>query len=118
MKVIDLLNKIANGETKEEIMFQYNNGYKEYANINTLFDRFTINEENLNTEIETIEEDKPKTLNDIRESYDLPRIKDKKIEKIPNTYLDKEMYSKYWDIDTKILQEKINEIIDYIEENK
>ena len=57
-KIIDLLNKIANGETKEEIMFQYNNGYEEYANINTLFDRYTIDEENLNTEIEIIEEDK------------------------------------------------------------
>ena len=58
IRVIELLNKIANGEIKEGIMFQYNNGYEEYANVNTLFDRFTINKENLNTEIVITEEDK------------------------------------------------------------
>ncbi len=100
MKVIDLLNKIANGETKEEIMFQYNNGYEEYANINTLFDRYTINEENLNTEIEIIEEDK-------------------KIEKLENkidTTFEKYNYSERMRLTEMV--NKINEIIDYLEENK
>jgi len=100
MKVIDLLNKIANGEIKEKIMFQYNNGYEEYANINTLFDRFTINEENLNTEIEIIEEDK-------------------KIEKLENkidTTFENYNFSERMRL-TEIVN-KINEIIDYLEENK
>lgn len=88
MKVIDLLNKIANGEIKEEIMFQYNNGYEEYANINTLFDRFTINKENLNIEIETTEEDK-------------------KIDRIENHFYHEEQVDK-----NEILKNKINEIID------
>ena len=90
MTVIQLLNKIAKGETKKEIMFQYNNGYEEYANINTLFDRFTINKENLNTEIEIIEEDK-------------------KIKK-----LDEYEYDTANEI---LIIRKINEIIDYLEEN-
>ena len=90
MKVIDLLNKIANGEIKEGIMFQYNNGYEGYANVNTLFDRFTINKENLNTEIEIIEEDK-------------------KIKK-----LDEYEYDTANEI---LIIRKINEIIDYLEEN-
>ena len=98
MKVIDLLNKIANGETKEEIIFQYNNGYKEYANINTLFDRFTINEENLNIEIEIIEEDK-------------------KIEKL-DLILDEQFSNDELQAYIKETQEKVNEIIDYLEENK
>ena len=91
MKVIELLTKIANGEIKEGIMFQYNNGYEEYANVNTLFDRFTINKENLNTEIEIIEEDK-------------------KIKK-----LDEYEYDTANEI---LIIRKINEIIDYLEENK
>ena len=98
MKVIELLTKIANGEIKEGIMFQYNNGYEEYANVNTLFDRFTINKENLNTEIEIIEEDK-------------------KIEKLCQTLNRLDIGDDYY----RYIMEnrfKINEIIDYLEENK
>lgn len=107
MKVIDLLNKIANGETKEEIMFQYNNGYEEYANINTLFDRFTINKENLNTEIEIIEENKKIEKIDMFDyftGYDFD-----------NTSID---LRKHLEVNFQILNDKINEIIDYLEENK
>ena len=91
MKVIELLTKIANGEIKEGIMFQYNNGYEEYANVNTLFDRFTINKENLNTEIEIIEEDK-------------------KIKK-----LDEYEYDTANEI---LIIRKINEIIDYLDKGE
>jgi hypothetical protein len=103
MKVIDLLNKIANGETKEEIMFQYNNGYEEYANINTLFDRFTINKENLNTEIEIIEEDKKIEKIDMFDyftGYDFD-----------NTSID---LRKHLEINFQILNIKINEIIEHL----
>lgn len=99
IKVIDLLNMISKGEevpNKIKIkQWEYNEEDEdlEYE----LFDRLYNEDFELNDEVEEIEEDK-------------------KIEKIPNTYLDKEMYSKYWDIDTKILQEKINEIIDKINE--
>ena len=72
-------------------MFQYNNGYEEYANVNTLFDRFTINKENLNTEIEIIEEDK-------------------KIKK-----LDEYEYDTANEI---LIIRKINEIIDYLDKGE
>ena len=107
MKVIDLLNKIANGETKEEIMFQYNNGYEEYANINTLFDRYTINKENLNTEIEITEEDKKIEKIDMFDyftGYDFD-----------NTSID---LKKHLEVNFQILNDKINEIIDYLEEKE
>lgn len=103
MKVIDLLNNIANGETTEKIMFQYNNGYKEYANINTLFDRFTINEENLNTEIEIIEENKKIEKIDMFDyftGYDFDNTSRKLREHLEHNFC--------------ILNNKINEIIDYI----
>ena len=105
MKVIDLLNKIANGEEiKAKLKFKLgdiiityygtNNYYKtpEY-NIEYIDKGCTTHDFNLgmiikhlNDEIEIIEEEK-KSLNDIRESYGLPRIEEKKIpEKIDNNY--------------------------------
>ena len=39
MKVIDLLNKISNGEIEEDTMFEYShgNGYKEYCTAKQFF---------------------------------------------------------------------------------
>ena len=56
MKVIDLLNKIANGEIKEDTIIEFDNGYKDYCSVRVFFDRYIVDRENLNTEIEIIEE--------------------------------------------------------------
>jgi hypothetical protein len=81
---------------------------------NTYFgDTFTlmhyIQEEDLNDEVEIIEE--KKSLNDIRESYGLPRIEEKKIpEKLKDIIKDGCIEAP----DNFILMDKINEIIDYL----
>ena len=97
MKIIDLLNKIANGEEvpkiivcgAEEDKHYYNKDLKEYINQRTgekLFEdgygKFL--KYFLNDEIEIIKENP--TLNDIREIYELPRIEEKKIEYVGKTY--------------------------------
>ena len=111
MKVIDLLNKIANGDISEDTLIEFDNGYKDYCSIRVFFDRYIMDRENLNTKIEIIEEDK-------------------KIEKI--TLLGEEIKLgslSNWLKDKTINEEKIascieanaikiNEIIDYLEENK
>ena len=78
----------------------------------------------LNDEVEIIEEDKPKTLNNIRESYGLLRIEDKKIEKLEietqnketgNCYITNEYGTKcYLTKHSRIIANKVNEIIDYL----
>lgn len=50
MKIIDLLNKIANGE-KEDIFKKYHFSNSDYCNIDAFFTRYIIDEENLNLEI-------------------------------------------------------------------
>jgi len=71
MKVIDLLNKIANGEINEDIKIEYQYGLSyEYCTIREFFDRYIVDKENLNQEI--ILEDTPK--------------EDKKIEHINKVY--------------------------------
>lgn len=107
MKVIELLTKIANGEIKEEIMFQYNNGYEEYANVNTLFDRFTINKENLNTEIEIIEEDKK-----------IDKIKSMNTDCKHKNWEFEELSKEEITLDIQTLKNKINEIIDYLDKGE
>ena len=72
MKVIDLLNKIANGEIDEETRYKFSPF--DYCTIKEFFDRYVVDEENLNLEI--IE--KQLTFNQIRNKSGLP-----KIEKIP-----------------------------------
>ena len=121
MKIIDLLNKIANGEISEDTLIEFDNGYKDYCSVRVFFDRYIIDRENLNCEVEIIEENKPKTFNDIRESYGLPRIEDKKIEKIKilncDNYVKKENYETILTmqeiaLDIQTLKHKVNEIID------
>jgi hypothetical protein len=58
VKVIDLLNKIANGEISEDILVEFDNGYKDYCSVKVFFDRYIMDRENLNTEIEIIEDKK------------------------------------------------------------
>ena len=55
MKVIDLLNKIANGEIEANEKFCYKG--EEYRHIDNLFGDYYV-EEVLNNEVEIIEEDK------------------------------------------------------------
>ena len=98
MKVIDLLNKIANGEIKEDTIIEFDNGYKDYCSVRVFFDRYIVDRENLNTEIEIIEENK-------------------KIEKLCQTLNRLDIGDDYY----RYIMEnrfKINEIIDYLEENK
>jgi hypothetical protein len=110
MKVIDLLNKIANGEevpkkirisfydegTPEIYNFTYNKNIKQYEDE----DDFTLSSALnitliLNEEVEVIEEDK-------------------KIKKLPPSFYENACLTKQ-DVD---VANKINEIIDYIMENK
>ena len=103
VRVIDLLNKIANGEIETNTGFYYKN--EKYRHIDNLFGDYYV-EEVLNDEVEIIEEDK-------------------KIENLINCVngvLNGEMSSYYEKTDLqvivehnfKVIQEKINEIIDYI----
>ena len=108
MKVIDLLNKIANGEEVPEKVsinagihgvdtWVYDEHYEDYkngANIYLLDSGMTTN--HLNDEVEIIEEDK-------------------KIEKLWFSLYEMERVNE--EVLSKI-EKKINEIIDYIEENK
>ena len=106
MKVIDLLNKIANGEevperikydtkvmtydhNKQDYLGYYSNGNGEWL-FQYLFDRCKNTEHFINDEVEIIEEDK-------------------KIEKL-SWYSSDELQES--------MIKKINEIIDYLEENK
>ena len=54
MKVIDLLNKIANGEIDRNSKYQFSRD--DYCTINDFFARYIVDEENLNLEI--LEEEK------------------------------------------------------------
>lgn len=56
MKVIDLLNKIANGEIDRNNKYQFSKD--DYCTINDFFARYIVDEENLNLEI--IEEENEK----------------------------------------------------------
>ena len=107
MKIIDLLNKIANGENIKNIKYQnhiyeYCNGdYKEKINgvyySNWLFANEIIDLSNLNDEVEIIEEEKK-----------IP-------EKLEDYCLDKKgKYPIELTIYEQILRNKINEIIDYL----
>ena len=102
MKVIDLLNKIANGEEVSEKIYYDGNDYKlvEYGETTKLYqclsepyELINIKTDRLNDEVEIIEEDK-------------------KIEKIDEEFFEA-ISSSYRD---RIMKDKINEIIDYLEE--
>lgn len=113
MKVIDLLNKLANGEVPKKIkydndIYEYNKDYQDYGYFNTGIDRYiTLIENelnsvfNLNEEVEIIE-DTPK--------------EDKKIEKLKILqFSDLIDMSKEEIIDViKEQRFKINKIIDKI----
>lgn len=91
IRVIDLLNKIANGEININNKYQFSRD--DYCTINDFFVRYTVDEETLNLEI--IE--------------DIPK-EDKKIEHL-------KLYPPYpecADDRFEDVENKINEIIDYL----
>lgn len=119
MKVIDLLNKIANGEeVPKEIKYDTMNYVFRHYDYKEVYGEL-IDEQSswlekidfykLNDEVEIIEEDK-------------------KIEKLKNlnlTFIDTNVESQIYDIskkqivlDIQTIQHWINKIIDYLEENK
>ena len=108
MKVIDLLNKIANKENLPKKIYYINREF--YLKENTYFgDTFTlmhyIQEEDLNEEIEVLEEEKkiPEKLNTW---YGIEPVSLDS----PTTFKDN---SKYIDFNNEMFFDKINEIIDY-----
>ena len=125
MKVIDLLNKIANGEELPKKIKVYSEWYKEdviYFLSNTNFswqDYYML--ENDNTD-PTLFENNSIGLNDEVEIIE----EDKKIEKLEH-WVDVKSWVKGNDLEkgleeqsefNKNIYYKINEIIDYLEENK
>lgn len=129
MKVIDILNRIANGEINEDTIIEFDNGYKDYCSVRVFFDRYIMDRENLNCEAEVIE-DKP--FNErVEEIYNrhidyIYGKEDKKIEKVTNMNcieaIDSNCYEKYSNkaiaLDINTLRHQINKIIDYIDEEK
>jgi len=115
IKIIDLLNKIANGEAVPKMIYygaktyHYNNHNHSYIHYNIMDkeEYLTTNyriEQILNDEIEIIEEDKPIE-------------KTSKIEKITTDLNYANNYSKNnVKINGKYLADKINEIIDKVNE--
>ena len=98
MKVIDLLNKIANGEIEYTRLFDAQVGMG-HTNINEYFERYPINANYLNCEIVEI----------------LPKREEEK--KIPEKLnLDKDELLKKVIITAQdyVIEGKINEIIDYL----
>jgi len=105
MKVIDLLNKIANGEINEDIKIEYQYGLNyEYCTIREFFDRYIVDKENLNQEItleDTTKEDKKiKKLKYLNTDYHMKR---KKYGALTNEEIV---------LDIQTLKNYINEIID------
>ena len=101
MKVIDLLNKIANGEEVPKRIYYFNREF--YLKENTYFgDTFTlmhyIQEEDLNDEVEIIEEEKkiPEKLDHLI-GYDIQQFDDLK---------------EYVEITTNDLFGEVNKVID------
>ena len=123
MKVIDLLNKIANGEeVPEKIKILYNEFYYDKDNL-----KYRNVEENRENLFEHIDFFKGLVLNDEVEIIeDTP--KDKKIEKLDiviqdertgNAYILNEYGTKcYLTKHSKIIANKLNEIIDKINEGE
>ena len=126
MKIIELLNKIANGEEvpkkikyNDEIRYfdeddkdyicKGSNNYYLFYGVLTSGDGESFKKK-LNDEIEIIE-NKKSTFNDIRENYGLTKIP-KKLYHCDTDELSKKFVIKC----VNDLADKINEIIDYLEE--
>ncbi len=96
MKIIDLLNKIANGEIDRNTKYQFSRD--DYCTINDFFARYIVDEENLNLEI--LEEEKK-----IPEKLGITYIK-----KINDDAFISERFSQ---AEQKII-DTLNDVIDYL----
>ena len=109
MKIIDLLNKIANGEINEDIEIEYQNGYNfEYCNIRNFFDEYIVDKENLNQEIKLVKslEEEKKIPEKIKIEHDGLRS---------NCYIINENGTKcYLTRHSKMIAETLNQVIDYL----
>ena len=136
MRVIDLLNKIANGEDVPTFRYldrtlRYNKEEKCFDDINDIcYCRTGFGCNGLNDEVEIIEKDKPFNKK-VEEIYNrhidyIYDKEDKKIEKITNMNcidaIDSNCYERYSNkaiaLDINTLRHQINKVIDYIKEEK
>lgn len=111
MKVIDLLNKIANGEIDKDKIYHF--AYGDYCSVEEFMNRYVLDNEVLNSGVETITEIKVETTKEIEKvpiyilcDYDF-KNKDKNNNLIATNIIDK-AFEEY--------AIKINEIIDYLKE--
>lgn len=103
MKVIDLLNKIANGEIEANTELFYKK--EKYRHIDNLFENYYV-EEVLNDEVEIIEEDKK------IEKLEIVHNGSANAYALLNEYGTKCALTKH----SKVMCDKINEIIDKLNE--
>ena len=124
MKIIDLLNKIANREEVPKkirynsVIMKYNEDMKDYERYyGDLFFRYlgrcSVLSERLNDEVEILDE----------EDKDIPLIPDDELYKISNyNPVDIKPNDEKMDYNFKVLQEKINQLVEefneYRKENK
>lgn len=97
MKIIDLLNKIANGEVDEEIKYLFSKN--DFCTIKEFFNRYIVDKENLNLELE----DKDIPLIPVDELIKINEFKERPLGRY-----------KAIDYNFKVLKEKINQIIEEI----
>ena len=105
MKIIDLLNKIANGEIDRNNKYHFSN--YDYCTIDEFFNRYILDEENLNSEILEFKEEKK-----IPEKLDIRQEKNIKNNWKWKVYGEEHSYN----ISTpqKIIADKLNQVIDYL----
>lgn len=114
----ELLGMIKDGKASD-ITTNFMFDRKKY-NLLGFLDKYTLDINALNWEVEILEEKKAHTLNDIRESYGLPRIEEKKIPEKLSTWFSveakqsKELNIEYANTNFENMYEKINEICDYL----
>ena len=126
MKVIDLLNKIANGEEVpkkvkyEDMIFEYENGdyYIELENADTytMLEHLTFNKNYNNREALQLELEEVEIIEEDKKIRKLDFIEENTFSKRQNGMTSEDR--RLLDSNFKELGIKINEIIDYLEENK
>ena len=104
MKVIDLLNKIANGEVEENKEYLFYGS--DYCTIREFFNRYIVDKENLNLKVETLGEDKK------IEKLEIVHNGSANAYALLNEYGTKCALTKH----SKVMCDKINEIIDKLNE--
>ena len=105
MKVIDLLNKIANGESIENCKIKFKGDEPELVNEYIIYDKLYEDNIILNDEVEIIEEDKKIEKLSIQKTWQ---------DEFRNEALLRYMYKE----DIEDIENKINELIEEIEKLK